>query len=49
MTSPHEIRALLRDCVILWGVAARVEVTGEGVEVIAADGRYVVTAAPPEM
>ena len=49
MGSPHQIRALLRDCAVLWDVEARVEFDGDGVALIVSGERYVVREAPPEL
>lgn len=49
MTTPPELRALVRDALALWGVAAAVSVTEDGVALRAPDGTPLsVRAASPE-
>ncbi len=44
-----EQRDLLRDCLVLWGVAGRVEVDDDGVSVVTAEGAYSLAAADPDL
>src|SRR6185437_13783152 len=44
-----ELRALLIDCVALWGVEARVTVGADGMEIAAEDGTCLLQRAPPDM
>ncbi|HVB66695.1 MAG TPA: hypothetical protein VNE67_02430 [Acetobacteraceae bacterium] len=43
--TPAELRALVADCVALWGVAGRVEAEGESVAITTAAGRCVLRPA----
>jgi hypothetical protein len=45
----HELRALLIDCVALWGLEARVSFCTDGVNITATDGTYLLHRAPPDM
>ena len=44
-----ELRALLLDCLALWGVAGRVGVTDAGMEIAAPDGTLLLQRAPLDM
>jgi hypothetical protein len=44
-----ELRGLLRDCLTLWDVDARVAATDDGMTIDAPDGRYILQRAAPEM
>jgi hypothetical protein len=44
-----ELRALLLDCVALWGVEARIAVGAEGIEIAANDGTLRLQRAPADM
>jgi len=44
-----ELRGLLRDCLILWAVKARVEAGEDGVTIETAEGRFTVSAADPDL
>jgi hypothetical protein len=44
-----ELRALLIDCLKLWGVQGRVAAGGDGVTIATDDGDFAVQAAAPEM
>jgi hypothetical protein len=44
-----ELRALLIDCVALWGIAAKVAVASAGIEITADDATYHVAPAPLDM
>ena len=44
-----ELRALLSDCVALWGIEAKVAVAAAGSAVTANNGTYVVEPAPSDM
>jgi hypothetical protein len=46
---PADLRALLADCLSLWGVAGRVETDGDGVAVVTADGRCRLHPAPADL
>ena len=45
----HEVRALLTDCVTLWGVDASAAACTDGVDITARDGTYLLQRAPPDM
>jgi hypothetical protein len=47
--SDAELRNLLLDCLVLWGIEARVEAGPDGVIVHAPDGAYVVRSAPTDL
>lgn len=49
MATLAELRALLRDCLTLWAVDARLSVTDDGVMVTTADGPFTVTPADPDL
>ena len=49
MTTPAALRGLLRDCVTLWGIDARVDVTADGVVLATPDGPFTVTPADPAL
>ena len=44
-----ELRALLRDCMVLWSVDARVAVEAEGIEVAADDAVLLIQRATADM
>ncbi len=44
-----ELRALLLDCVALWGIEAKVAVGDEGMEIATGDGVWLVQRASSEM
>ena len=44
-----ELRGLLLDCLILWGVDGRVEAAEEGLAVVVQDARFVVNRAGPDL
>ena len=44
-----ELRGLLRDCLVLWDVAAKVTATDAGMEIDAPDGRFVLQRAAPDL
>ena len=44
-----ELRALLIDCVALWGIEAKVVAVAAGVAIIAGDATYDVEAVPADM
>lgn len=44
-----ELRLLLRDCLALWGLAARVSIVPDGAAIEASDGRYVLQRASADM
>lgn len=47
--SDAELRALLMDCLSLWGVQGRVEAVEDGIVVSAADGGFMVQRAGPDL
>jgi hypothetical protein len=47
--SDAELRALLMDCLSLWGVQGRVEAVEDGIVVSATDGRFLVQRAAPDL
>jgi hypothetical protein len=47
--SDAELRALLLDCLLLWGVDGRVRVDADAVVIERADGLYTVRRAAPEL
>lgn len=49
MATLAELRALLRDCLTLWAVDARLSVIDVGVMVTTADGPFTVTPADPDL
>jgi len=44
-----ELRALLMDCLALWGVGGRVAAGAEGMQIATDRGVYLVQRAPPDM
>ena len=44
-----ELRGLLLDCLILWGVDGRVEAAEEGLAVVVQDARFLVNRAGPDL
>ncbi len=44
-----ELRALLIDCVALWGIDANVAAASAGIEITAGEATYHVAPAPPDM
>ncbi len=44
-----ELRALLIDCVALWGVPARIAVDADGMEIAAKDGTFLLQRAPHDL
>ena len=44
-----ELRALLADCLVLWGVAGRATATGDGVVIAAAAGIVRIAPADPAL
>jgi len=44
-----ELRALLVDCVALWGIEAKIAVGGEGLEIATEDGMWLIQRAPSDM
>jgi hypothetical protein len=48
VTDP-ELRSLLIDCLVLWGVDGRITVGAEGMRIVAGSGLYVVQRAPEDM
>jgi len=48
MTDP-ELRALLRDCLTLWAVSGRVDVSAGIATIETAAGRFVLTPAPSDL
>jgi len=44
-----ELRALLRDCLVLWDVAGKVIAIDDGMAIDTADGRYSLQRAAPEL
>jgi hypothetical protein len=44
-----ELRALLLDCVALWGIDAKVAVASAGIAITADGATYCVEPAPPDM
>lgn len=47
--TPSELRMLLIDCLKLWGVEGRVDVSDDGIEVATPSGTVRVQRAPPDM
>jgi hypothetical protein len=47
--SDAELRALLLDCLNLWGVQGRVAAVEDGLAVSAAEGRFLVQRAGPDL
>jgi hypothetical protein len=47
--SDAELRALLLDCLSLWGVRGRVAAVEDGLAVSAAEGRFLVQRADPDL
>jgi hypothetical protein len=45
----HELRALLVDCITLWGVEARIAIDGDGVEIAASAATFRVQRAAEDM
>jgi hypothetical protein len=46
---PAELRALLTDCLAVWGLVGRVEPTDDGVAITTAAGRCVLRPADPAL
>ena len=44
-----ELRALLIDCMKLWGVEARIAIQSNGLEIAANTGAFLVQRAPPDL
>lgn len=49
VTTPAELRALLRDCLSLWSVRARIDVEGDGVTLATDAGVFSVHPADPAL
>ena len=49
MTSLAELRLLLRDCLLLWAVDARIEVSDDAVILTTAEGPFTVQPADPDL
>jgi hypothetical protein len=47
--SDAELRALLNDCIALWGVKAHVTVGAQGIEIVVDDAVYLLQRAPAEL
>jgi hypothetical protein len=44
-----ELRGLLMDCLMLWGIDGRVAAGAAGLEIRTTDGLFIVQHAPPDM
>ena len=44
-----ELRALIADCLVLWGVRGRVTPSGDGVEIVVEQGSLLLQRAPADM
>src|SRR4051812_9591092 len=44
-----ELRALLNDCITLWGIDGRVTATDAGIQIITSDGNYTLQPAPSDV
>lgn len=49
MATPAALRALLRDCLVLWSVPALVEVTDSSVDIVTDQGRFSVQSADADL